>query len=97
MSRIRNKERNKLACALEIRDYRSLAATMTYLGREVPPQAAYVTSIMPQKLSKLTVQHPIDANAMVNDSFTFLSQITYPRLLDVENLILATSLDASHL
>lgn len=48
LSRTRRKECNGRATAVELKQYRSLACTLMYLGNGVLPQAAYITSLMQQ-------------------------------------------------
>lgn len=96
ISKIRNKERRKLAYDSEIRDYRSLAGTLIYLGSGILPEAAYVTSTMQQKLPRLTIQDLLDANAMVKELLTLPPYITYPRPFGVHDVIISTFSDAWH-
>lgn len=67
-----------------------------YLGSGTPPQAAYVTSIMHQKLPMLAVQHLVHANAIVKELFTVPPYIPYRRPFEFENIIIETFSDASH-
>lgn len=67
ISRTRKKERSSPATELEIKQYRSLAATLMYLGNGVLPQASYATSALQQKIGKLIVEHLVMENEMLSD------------------------------
>lgn len=65
LSRTRRKQRREMATEIELKQYRSLACTLMYLGNGVPPQAAYVTSAMQQIVSKVTVEQLVTVNEML--------------------------------
>lgn len=62
ISRSRQKMRIDSATDKEVKQYRSLAATLMFFGNAVLPQASYATSLLQQKLPKLTVENLVMAN-----------------------------------
>lgn len=96
LSKERSKERKPLAKKLEIHKCRNFAGTLMYLGGGVLLQAAWVTSLMQQRLPRLEAQHVIDANMMVKELLVVLPYITYVKPRGVENVTTSTFSDVSH-
>lgn len=92
----RRKQPDKRATEQEMNAYRSLAGILLFLGNAVLPQAAFVTSLMQQKLGCLLVQPLLDANEMVKEVLELDHWIRFPKCHEVKRILLSTFSDASH-
>ena len=98
MSRSRRKMREDTATENEIQQYRSLAATMMYLGNAVLPQASYATSLLQQKLPKIRVEDLITANEVLKDILSLKPQIIFrspPSSTSITEVIVSSFSDAA--
>lgn len=77
ISRAQRKQRDGPATDMEEKDYRSLAGTLMYMGNAFLPQAALITSLMQQKLGRLTVEHLTAVNYMLREQLSLRAEIRY--------------------
>ena len=96
ISRQRSRERDDLGSDAEKKQYRSLAGALLYLGNGVLPQALLVTSMMQQKLPRLTVQGLVIASDMLKELLSLKSWLTYQKPVHTKSVILSTFSDAAH-
>ena len=95
LSRIRRKNINERATASEIKQFRSMACTLLYLGSGVLPQASFATSTLQQMISQLSVDSLIKANAMVKELLALKPWVTFRRTKNIREVFVCTFTDAS--
>ena len=98
LSRTRRKQRLEAATEVEIKRYRSLAATLMYLGNAVLPHAAYATSLMQKMLPKIRVEELVMANDVLRDILSMKCRIVFktpPPPTDITEVIVSSFSDAS--
>ena len=98
VSRTRRKQRMEPATEKEVKQYRSLAATLMFLGNAVLPQASYATSLLQQLLPKLRVEELVTANNFLTEILALKPQIVFrapPQPSEIEEVLVSTFADAS--
>jgi len=98
LSRARRKQRTEAATEVELKQYRSLACTLMYLGNGVLPQASYVTSTLQQQISKVFVEQLVMANGMLKELRALKPWITYRKAPEsdlIKEVYVSTFSDAS--
>ena len=98
LSRSRTKMRKDIATDKEAKQYRSLAATLMYLGNAVLPQASYATSILQQMLPKLRIEELVKANDILKEVLALKPQIVFrapPSPEYITEVIVCSFADAS--
>lgn len=98
MSRARRKQRTDKATEIEIKQYRSLACTLMYLGNGVLPQASYITSSLQQMVSRVNVEQLSVANEMLKEMLKLKPWIQFKSPLGptpIKEVFVSTFTDAS--
>ena len=98
LSRSRTKMRKEIATDKEVTQYRSLAATLMYLGNAVLPQASYATSILQQMLPKLRIEELVKANDILKEVLALKPQILFkvpPKSDHITEVLVCSFADAS--
>lgn len=98
ISRARRKQRTDKATEVELKQYRSLACTLMYLGNGVLPQASYVASLLQQMVTRVTVEQLCMANEMLNELLKLKPWITFkvpPSIEKIQEVFICTFTDAS--
>lgn len=98
ISRTRKKERSDKAITSELKQYRSLACTLMYLGNGVLPQASYVTSLLQQLVARVTVEQLVLANDILSDLMKLKPWIIFkkpPMVSEINEILVSTFTDAS--
>ena len=94
----RRKMREDTAKENEVKQYRSLAATLMYLGNAVLPQSSYATSLLQQKLPKLRVEELVTANDILKEILTLKPEIVFrasPTAANITEVIVSSFSDAA--
>ena len=98
LSSTRRKQRMDTATEGETTQYRSLAATLMFLGNAVLPQASYATSVLEQMIAKLRVEELVIANDMLKELLSLKPHIVFkvpPPVDDIQEVIVSSFSDAS--
>ena len=98
LSRTRRKQRLDAATDRETTQYRSLAATLMFLGNAVLPQASYATSVLQQLIPKIRVEELVVANDMLKELLSLKPKIVFkvpPPVDDIQEVIVSSFSDAS--
>lgn len=97
ISRSRQKMRAYYATDKEVKLYRSLVATLMFLGNAVLPQASYATSLLQQKMPKLTFEELVLANNILKEVLSMKPQIVFkapPHTTQITEVIVSSFSDA---
>lgn len=90
MTRERRKQLCEKASESKITQFRSLAGTLLWLGKDVLPPAAYASSAMQQRLSLLKVAHLVEANEMFREIKNLEPVIIFRRNEGIVQVLLTT-------
>ena len=95
LSRERKRQPDESATPREMKQFRSLAGTLLWLGKGVLPPAAYASSTMQQKLALLKVRHLVEVNEIVRDIKKLTPTLFFRNSTDVVSAMVSTLSDAS--
>lgn len=98
LSRERRKQRMEIATQTELKQYRSLACTLMYLGNSVLPQAAYATSALQQWIGRVNVERLVIANEMLKEILSLKPWVTFrqpPNAANIKEVLISSFSDAS--
>lgn len=98
ISRERRKQRMEMATQAEVKQYRSLACTLMYLGNGVLPQASYITSALQQWIGKVNVERLVQANEMLKELLNLKPWVMFrkpPSMENIKQVLVSTFSDAS--
>lgn len=79
-----------------MRHYRSMAATVLYLGQGMLPQACFVVSNMQQKLGLLKVWDLVTANERVTELQKLQPLVSFCSPRNIRNVTVTTKIDTFH-